>query len=79
MQLKRLKLFLTKSIAGDDAIALLPTISSYCMGTVNQILRSIDIDKPLSWTLWFFWNFLEIIFALFSDQEVSQSPVTLRL
>lgn len=72
-------MFLTKTIAADDAVTLLPVISRYCVDTLDQILRQISTDRLHSWTLWFFWNFLETVFPLLTNPDVAQSPLSLRL
>ena len=77
--LNHLKIFLTKTIAPDDAVALLPVISGYCIDTLDQILRQIATDRSLSWTLWFFWNFLETVFPLLTPPDVANSPISLQL
>lgn len=77
--LNDLKIFLTKNIASDDAVILLPILSGYCVDTLDQILRQITTDRLHSWTLWFFWNFLETVFPLLNAPNVTHSPISLQL
>ncbi len=48
----------------------------YCADILEQIRMHVSTDRSHSWTLWFFWNFLECVFPTLT--KVALSPDALR-